>query len=389
LNGIHLLDSGTGFVVGDTGTILKTTDLGATWAPLTSGTTRTLHDVYLFDPNQGVTVGDRGLILRTTDGGTNWQRVASGIGDSLRSVSFSGINGICGGDSQTILYSTDSGASWQIGQTGFFGGGFPGTQMLSATAGFVAGQNSIFQSLLGATTDGGSTWSFQAFYFDQNEGGATDVFFFDQNTGVVSGSVFDGRGAIARTTDGGVNWSTSFFDQPIEAIDFPQITSGFAVGWGGRTLRSTNMGITWIDQSSGTSANLSDVSFVSDALTGIAVGDSGTILRTTNGGEPSPTPTPTATPTPTVTPTPTPSQIVLRASVERFPHRELVHLRWTGAISATMNIFRNGVRLATVQNTGFYSDVLTVEGRYTYQVCEAATRNCSNEVTVRFGRPPL
>ena len=54
-----------------------------------------------------------------------------------------------------------------------------------------------------------------------------------------------------------------------------------------------------------------------------------------------------------------------------------------------MNIFRNGVRLATVQNTGFYSDVLTTEGRYTYQVCEAATRNCSNEVTVRFGRPPL
>ena len=123
----------------------------------------------------------RALILRTTDGGGGWQSVTSGVEDTLRSVSFNGVNGICGGDSQDILYSTDAGASWQISQSGFLGGGFPGAQMLSATVGFVAGQNSIFQSLLGASTDGGATWAFQPFYFDQNEGGGTDLFFFDQN----------------------------------------------------------------------------------------------------------------------------------------------------------------------------------------------------------------
>ena len=164
-------------------------------APLTSGTIITLHTVYLFDPNEGVAV-------RTTDGGAVWQSVGSSVKDNLRSVSFSGVNGICGGDSQTILYSTDSGASWQIRQTGFFGGGFPGSHMLSATIGFVAGQNSIFQPLVGNTTDGGVNWTFQSFYFDGNEGGCTDTLFFDQNTGVVSGILFDGRGAIARTTDG-------------------------------------------------------------------------------------------------------------------------------------------------------------------------------------------
>jgi photosystem II stability/assembly factor-like uncharacterized protein len=103
LNRAYLLDSGIGFVVGDTGTILKTTDLGATWVPLSSGTTRALHDVYFFDPDQGVAVGDRGLILRTTDGGTGWQSVASGVHDALRSVSFNGVNGICGGDSQLFF----------------------------------------------------------------------------------------------------------------------------------------------------------------------------------------------------------------------------------------------------------------------------------------------
>ena len=60
LNRAYLLDSGTGFVVGDTGTILKSTDLGATWVPLSSGTTRALHDVSFLIPT-------RELLLATGD----------------------------------------------------------------------------------------------------------------------------------------------------------------------------------------------------------------------------------------------------------------------------------------------------------------------------------
>src|SRR6266576_5057128 len=83
LNGAYLLSSGTGFVVGDAGTILKTTDAGATWAPLTSGTTNALYGVYFFDTSHGVAVGDQGLILRTTDGGNSWQTITSGVVDAL------------------------------------------------------------------------------------------------------------------------------------------------------------------------------------------------------------------------------------------------------------------------------------------------------------------
>ena len=97
------------------------------------------------------------------------------------------------------------------------------------------------------------------------------------------------------------------------------------------------------------------------------------------------TPTPTPTPTPTVTPTPTPGQIVLRAHGQRVgPHRKLVELRWIGANSPRVDIFRNGVRIARVPtNPGIYTDVLTAPGQYTYKVCEAGSMNCSNEVTVR------
>ncbi|MGC2627538.1 MAG: YCF48-related protein [Candidatus Udaeobacter sp.] len=67
LNGVYLLDSGIAFVVGDAGTVVKTTDAGMTWSPLTSGTTNALYAVYFFDATQGVAVGEQGLILRTTE----------------------------------------------------------------------------------------------------------------------------------------------------------------------------------------------------------------------------------------------------------------------------------------------------------------------------------
>src|SRR6266536_5192311 len=104
---------------------------------------------------------------------------------------------------------------------------------------------------------------------------------------------------------------------------------------------------------------------------------------------PTPTPTPTATPTATPTPTvtPTPGRIVLRANTDRLNRSLVVHLAWTGATTASVKIFRNQVLIARVENTGSYSDTLTVHGIYTYQVCEARTGNCSNEVNVRFGGP--
>jgi hypothetical protein len=69
-----------------------------------------------------------------------------------------------------------------------------------------------------------------------------------------------------------------------------------------------------------------------------------------------------------------------------------VDLTWSGATSANIDIYRDGVVIATVPNNGVYKDFTGVGGgnaRYPYKVCEASTQNCSNEVTVRFGGPPL
>jgi hypothetical protein len=93
------------------------------------------------------------------------------------------------------------------------------------------------------------------------------------------------------------------------------------------------------------------------------------------------------TPTPTPPPPPT-----LAASGHRVQGRHTVDLSWNGANSANIDIYRDGVVIATVPNAGSYKDFIGVRGgnvRYTYKVCEAGTQNCSNEVTVRFGGPPL
>src|SRR6266404_4350169 len=73
---------------------------------------------------------------------------------------------------------------------------------------------------------------------------------------------------------------------------------------------------------------------------------------------PSVTPTPTATPTPTPTvtptPTPTPGAITLSAHGRRVQGRHTVDLSWSGSNAANIDIYRDGVVIATVPNNGSY-----------------------------------
>jgi serine protease len=63
-----------------------------------------------------------------------------------------------------------------------------------------------------------------------------------------------------------------------------------------------------------------------------------------------------------------------------------VDLSWSGATSPNVDIYRNGVVIATTMNDGTYTDSTGSRGHatYTYKVCEAGTGNCSNQVTVTF-----
>lgn len=60
-----------------------------------------------------------------------------------------------------------------------------------------------------------------------------------------------------------------------------------------------------------------------------------------------------------------------------------VVLSWTGAVTSTVDVFRND-RIATLPNTGSYTDEYKGGGAVTYMVCDAGTIRCSPEMTVRY-----
>ena len=91
---------------------------------------------------------------------------------------------------------------------------------------------------------------------------------------------------------GGTHWTTRWdlAGRFLEGVSFIDANNGIAVGgehsyFGGHAiiLRTTDGGITWIDQPIGTKALLNALSFI-DANICTAVGDKGAILRTTTGG---------------------------------------------------------------------------------------------------------
>lgn len=104
-----------------------------------------------------------------------------------------------------------------------------------------------------------------------------------------------------------------------------------------------------------------------------------TLTVTDNGGA-----TDTTTGTVTVT---APAGINLSATGYKVKGRHTADLSWTGAGSANVDIYRNGSLIATVSNSGTYTDNTGNKGggaSYTYQVCEAGSGTCSNNATVSF-----
>src|SRR5215470_11506826 len=72
LTGVAVLSPQIFVAVGDSGSILRTTDGGETWTFQPSGTDRNLVGVSFVDQDTGFAVGTAGTVLRTTDGGITW-----------------------------------------------------------------------------------------------------------------------------------------------------------------------------------------------------------------------------------------------------------------------------------------------------------------------------
>ncbi len=264
--------------MGDSGTILKTVDGGASWLAQASGTAKHLRAVlFPADATTGYAVGDTGTILKTVDGGTSWVGQTSPTKD-LHAVDFPGSNlaGYSVGKDGIILKTLDGGSSWieQISATtnNLDGVSFP----VDAGTGYAVGDGGTILK----TIDGGATWLTQPEPSGKNLNGVH--FPADPTTGYVVGD----SGTILKTIDGGATWMVQ--PEPsgtnLQGVHFPvDAGTGYAVGDGGTILKTIDGGASWIVQSTPTSMHLYGIQLQSDAVTGYAVGDGGVILSTTDG----------------------------------------------------------------------------------------------------------
>lgn len=289
---IQFLNDTLGFacgVLGWGGELFKTTDQCVSWDTVSIWS---LMDcwccMYFYNENYGLGAGDKwppfqsplfvGSIALTYNGGLNWQLIFWNyysfirihVEDSVK-VWLLSENG--------ILYTKDLFNTYdlQLHTQKIVFNNFYFTDSLN---GWAVGRNTDHGGVLLFTTNGGDNWIYDHLMSEFMPEWRS-VCFINPDIGWVVGD----SGRIFRTTDHGVSWTeqVSGTDLRLNDVYFYNKYMGWTVGDSGIILYTENGGSTWINQISGVQCNLYNVFFL-DSIRGWIGGDSGYILYTTNSG---------------------------------------------------------------------------------------------------------
>ncbi|MEZ4691308.1 MAG: YCF48-related protein [Ignavibacteria bacterium] len=78
MNDVFFVNSETGYVCGDSGVVLKTSNGGVNWYMLQSELNSNLNGIFFNDAFTGFIAGSKGKILKTTNSGINWLNLPNG-----------------------------------------------------------------------------------------------------------------------------------------------------------------------------------------------------------------------------------------------------------------------------------------------------------------------
>jgi photosystem II stability/assembly factor-like uncharacterized protein len=250
-NTIRVLDfnGGVGYAAGDFGTLLKTTDAGATWTGIPTGITSTLNRIDVISPNS-VVIGGGCSARRSDDGGATFHRLPF-TPSELR----------CKQGIQSMSFAT--------GDVGFI---------------------LLHDGTLLSTNDGGSTFSRKtAIPNSAAKGGSqipNDIFFTSPRNGVAVAAGNGGPGAVYHTVDGGNTWSQ--VQGPVggfHSVWFADANTGYAVGSGGVLFATPDGGATWEQRPLAGAAPANFTSIRCQGLICLLATDNGShLVRTTDGG---------------------------------------------------------------------------------------------------------
>jgi len=110
---ICFTESGHGWIVGDNGIILHSTDQGRNWQVVRIGLLPSLFSIYFRDTQTGWAVGQNGVVLFTGDGGENWTKQSLDSDANVYTVFVGESRGIIVGENGTVFESFDAGKHWQ------------------------------------------------------------------------------------------------------------------------------------------------------------------------------------------------------------------------------------------------------------------------------------
>ena len=309
LNSVHFEDANNGWAVGDSGTIIHTSNGGTTWQKQVSGTTLNLRDIFFIDSKDGWAVGysnnywipsDEGIVLHTSNSGIDW--TIKWTPQILRPQSVFFIDSLKGwivGDSLTssstrssIWYSDNGGSTWIRQFEGELGTQMNSVHFIDSINGWAGGntQSSNVQSPLLKTTNGGVDWNYET----NIPQWVNSIHFTDINNGWIVGASY-----AYQTTNGGMNWviNGSFPNccGVLISVCFTDLNNGWILGFNkgmggpyGRISHTTDGGSSWSTIYFDQERTAFYSCYFVNSLLGWVVGTNGIILKTTNGGNPVP-----------------------------------------------------------------------------------------------------
>lgn len=241
-----------------------------------SNTELNLNSIYFANDKFAVAVGDSGTIIVSSDSGLKWERKTF-----TRKINFSDVycsptgNSILIGDSSTIYFSNNFLDSLQ--QIPFQPGyNFFRVKFIDDETGFITGN----KGLILKTINGGINWYKVATNTTEL---VFDLDFIDSKRGFAVGW----NGLILKTTNSGETWTkmdNGGNDNYFKSVDFTKNGYGLIVGGDGTILRSTNYGEHWEEIKITDIGGLQRVQFISES-NAVLIGNRGTIMVSKDKGE--------------------------------------------------------------------------------------------------------
>lgn len=286
INSIHVFDSVNVIGSCDSGKIIRTTNGGVNWTISNSSTANTLFSITFVNRDTGYACGANGIIIKSTDGGSSWFNLSSSTGARLNVISFANKNIGFAGGIEIMLKTTNGGVNWFNANVNF-------TPFDMIWSMHILDSNNIYASMLSVpalivySSNGGSDW---VYYNPQlpNVFSAVDqplgISFINTQTGYISTSY----GKLCKTINGGQNWSQdstfTFKYQRVGTLTSIFVSQNiiYAGGGGGTIVKSTNSGNNYFLQTGWKNA-LKDIYFINQDL-GFSVGAYSELYKTTNAG---------------------------------------------------------------------------------------------------------